>query len=447
MAKPVDRRDFLKTTTLIAGSLATGLGAAPAVGQVQGANDRIRLGYIGTGRMGRSNLYQSLATGRTEIAALCDVFEPSLAKALAMDGLARPDTYVDFRRILDRSDIDAVVISTPDHWHAAQTVMACDAGKDVFVEKPIATSIAEGRAMVNAARRTGRVVQTGTMQRSAIHFQRAVEIVRAGTLGKISFVRCWNTGNEYPAGYGNPADSSPPSGLDWDLWLGPAPARPFNANRFGISDDYFSTFRYFWDYAGGMLTDWGIHLMDIVLWAMEAGAPKRVTTAGGKFFLTDNRDTPDTLQSTFEYDNWVMTYTNQACNGHGFEDRGYGILFYGTDGTLFVDRGGYELMPEYQQDIEGLDSRPKTEAIRGRSTSGGNREHHDNWLDCLTTRQHPISDIEIGHESAVLPHLGNIAYRTGTAIDWDAESEKCLNNDDANALIGRAYRSPWTLPT
>ncbi len=442
----MNRRTFLKTTAaagMVAGT-GTAQGAAPAVGAVQGANDRIRLGFIGTGRMGRSNLYHALATERTEVVALSDVYQPNLAEALERVD-TKPDTHRDFREILQRSDIDAVVISTPDHWHAAQTIMACEAGKDVFVEKPLATSVVEGRKMVEAARRTGQIVQVGTMQRSAEHFERAAMIVRSGELGKITFVRCWNTGNEYPEGIGNPPDTEPPDDLDWDLWLGPAPERPFNWSRFGVSDQWFSTFRWFWDYAGGMLTDWGVHLMDIVLWAMDEASPNVVTASGGKYFIQDNRETPDTIQATYEFDDWLMTYTNQICNSRGFGDSDYGILFHGTNGTLFVDRRGYELVPEYDREKEDIESRPRVAPRRGRSTSGGNREHHDNWLDCIASRKLPTCDVEIGHLSSVLPHLGNIAYQTGSRLVWDGVKERFEKNDEANAMLGREYRAPWKL--
>ncbi len=452
----MNRRTFLKGS---AAALATGVGSGsasalrphPAKARVQGANDRVRLGYIGTGRMGRSNMRAQLATGRSEIVALCEVYQPNLAKTLEYleqehPEVTTPQSYTDFRHLLDRQDIDAVVISTPDHWHAAQTVMACQAGKDVYVEKPLATSVVEGRRMVQVARETGRIVQVGTMQRSAEHFQRAVEIVRSGVLGKISFVRTWNMSNEYPDGFGPSVGGPPPADLDWEMWLGPAPKVAFDSNRFGVADDRFSTFRYFWDYAGGMLTDWGVHLIDIVLWAMQEDAPRSVNTAGGKYAITDNRETPDTLLTTFEFDDWVLTYTNQVLNGFGFADRGYGILFHGTDATLFVDRSGYELTPEYErEEDEEIESRPRTPSIKGRSTSGGNVEHHENWLDCLASREEPICDVDIGHRSTVLPHLGNIAYRTRSCIEWDASTERCGDNAAANQLLGRPYRAPWTL--
>ena len=233
------------------------------------------------------------------------------------------------------------------------TVMACQAGKDVYVEKPTSVAIGEGRRMVEAARKYSRIVQVGTQQRSATHFQKAVELVRSGRLGQISMVRCWNVGNTAPEGIGNPPDSDPPADLDWDFWLGPAPKVPFNPNRFGVFPDVWSYFRYFWDYAGGMMTDWGVHLIDIVQWAMNVDAPQSVSTAGGKFALTDNRDTPDTILATYRYPGFIMTYENRSANGRQINAHGYGIEFYGTNGTLFVDRSGYDLAPEQQRRTGG----------------------------------------------------------------------------------------------
>jgi len=442
MTAHINRRGFLKTSACAAGALATGFTSAPAIARVQNANELVTLGFIGTGRMGLANIGYQLKTGKTRIAAVCDVYKPNLQKAVEKTN-GEAEAYRDFRKILDRKDIDAVIISTPDHWHALQTTLACEAGKDVFVEKPMSTSIAESRRMIEVAQRTGKVIQVGTMQRSAKHFQRAVEIVKSGVLGKISFVRCWNMGNAFPVGIGNPPDSDPPADLDWDLWLGPAPERRFNWNRFGVGDRW-STFRYFWDYAGGMLTDWGIHLMDIVLWAMNTYAPKYISSAGGKYFVQDNRDTPDTLQVTYEFEDWTMTYTNQACNAHGIDNRGYGIQFYGTDATFFVDRQGYELIPEYSKD--GIESLPKTSPLSGSAATQGNLEHAENFLKCIKTRQKPICHVEEGHASGIVPHLGNIALRSNSRLKWDAQKEQCIDNPVANKLLTRDYRSPWKLP-
>lgn len=240
---------------------ATGAGAAislslagPSTRQVLGANDRVRVGAIGTGRQALSNIKAFQKHG-AEVVAVCDVYEPNLAKgkAQAGDGAA---SHKDFRRVLDDKTIDMVIVATPDHWHALPMLMACQAGKDVFVEKPVAVAVEEGKAMLAAARQHQRVVQVGLWQRSNAHFQQAVQVVRSGLLGKVTYVRAWNYSNSSPIGIGNAKDTDPPAELDWDMWLGPAPKVPFNANRFGVRDDRWSTFRYFWDYSNGILGDW-----------------------------------------------------------------------------------------------------------------------------------------------------------------------------------------------
>ncbi len=435
MTNDVNRRDFLKATTVAAGAV-TAASLGPSIGRVLGANERVVVGVIGCGGMGRANMRYQMGTQKVDIAAVCDVYEPHLQRALEMtDGKAT--TYKDFRKLLERKDIDAVIVATPDHWHALAATLACEAGKDVFVEKPLALTIGEGRRMVQVARRTNRVVQVGTMQRSGEHFQRAVEIVKSGVLGKISFVRTWNYGNEYPEGIGNPPDSDPPKELDWDMWLGPAPYRKYNPNR------CIYEFRWFWDYAGGKITDWGTHLIDIAVWAMGEDSPKYVSASGGKYHLLDNRETPDTMEATFEFDNWILTYTNQDTNSHGLDGRGYGIQFYGTNGTFFVDREGYELFPEYEQ--VGKERRAKTMPV----SSGGSKQnepHAENFIECIKTRKRPICDVEIGHRSTLLPHLGNIALWTGQRLQWDGKNEKFVNNPEADKHLIRAYRSPWKLP-
>src|ERR1017187_10210562 len=242
------RRDFLKTTT--AAALTTNL----FTGNLQGANDRLNLAFIGMGKMGRDNLNHALRQEGVTVSAVCDIYDRNLNWAVDI-AKGQAKGIRDFREILADKSVDAVCIATPDHWHAYMTVEACKAGKDVYVEKPICVVVDEGVKMVQAARKYKRVVQAGTMQRSAVHFQQAAEIVRSGQLGEVAFVRTWNYGNSKQEGIGNPPDSDPPPGLDWDMWLGPAPNRPFNANRWGIDPDdkWFSHFRWFWDYAGGMM--------------------------------------------------------------------------------------------------------------------------------------------------------------------------------------------------
>ncbi len=440
MSEDITRRDFMKraaVSTATAGLAIRGLSAKGV-----GANDKIVVGVIGTGRMGLSNLEDFAKQPDVEIAAVCDVYQPNLEKGLkATDGKAK--TYKDFREVFDRKDIDVAIVATPDHWHALHTILACQAGKDVYVEKPISTTLEEGRRMVEAARKYNHVVQVGTQQRSGIHFQKGVQLVQDGFIGKVSFVRTWNYGNEYPEGIGNPTDSGPPSDLDWDLWLGPAPKVAFNLNRFGVGDRW-STFRYFWDYAGGYMTDWGVHLLDIVQWAMKVDGPHAVSTFGGKFYLQDNAETPDTLQVTFEYPGFICTYENRWANANSMYGKGYGIEFHGTEGTLFVDRSGFELHPEKRKVKSKTADRTAT--MQMAEVNDSHFDHVRNFLDCVKSRLRPISDIEIGHRSTSTCLLGNVAYRTKERITWDVASQRLVQGgQDAKKLLSRDYRPPWRL--
>jgi|YelNatPaOPRAMG01_1025707.scaffolds.fasta_scaffold00005_55 predicted dehydrogenase len=439
----VDRREFLKRSA--AAAVGLGLSATPEGREdtlsrkrrAASANDRIVVGFIGCGGMGRANIRYFKEQPDVEIAAVCDVYQPHLDQALALAG-ERAKAYRDFRRLLEQKDIDAVVISTPDHWHALQTILACQAGKDVYVEKPLALTIVEGRRMVEYARRYNRVVQVGTMQRSGKHFQQAVKLVQSGILGKVTRVRTWTAGNSSPQGIGNPPDSDPPPGLDWDMWLGPAPYHPYNKNR------CIYNFRWFWDYSGGKLTDWGTHLLDIVLWAMNVRAPIAVSACGGKWALEDNRETPDTLEVVYEFPGFVCSYSDQEVNARGIDQQGYGIQFYGTEGTLFVSRSGFWLYPELKEGEE--EQRVGRVPILQRGSSPMNEPHVRNFLDCVRSRQKPICDVEIGHYSTTVAHLGNIALWSGQRILWDAEQERITNVPEANRFLSREYRKPWILP-
>jgi predicted dehydrogenase len=442
MSQEMSRRDFIRRTAAATAGAGLAFSAAQAPEKVFGANDKMRVGVIGTGRMGRDNLEDFAKQPDVEIATVCDVFAPNLEAGLKASG-GRAATCKDFRQILERKDIDAVIVATPDHWHALIAVEACKAGKDVYVEKPNSTTIEEGKRMVEAARKYNRVVQVGTQQRSGIHFQKAVAAVEQGMIGKVSFVRTWNYDNSYPQGIGNPPDSEPPADLDWDMWLGPAPKVPFNTNRFGVGDRW-STFRYFWDYAGGYMTDWGVHLMDIVQWAMKVDGPSAVSSGGGKFCIQDNAETPDTLQVTFEYPHFVCTYENRWDNGNSMYDKSYGIEFHGTDGTLFLDRSGFKLTPETAtRNGKQVD---RTASMEMPSVNNEHFDHVRNFVDCVKSRQRPISDIEIGHRSTSACLLGNVALRSQQRIVWDvAKQQLTVGDARAKELLGREYRAPWKL--
>ena len=434
----VARRSFLKTA-----AAAGAVTAAPTMLRGAQAGNRFRMGFIGMGRRGRSTLRAALKQPEIEVVAISEIYQPNVEAALQMVPDAK--VYPDFRDLIAADDIDAVCVATPDHWHAYMTIEACKAGKDVYVEKPISVTVHEGQMMVQAAHKYNRIVQVGTQQRSGKHFQKVVEIVRGGELGDISFVRSWNYENAYPDGIGSPSDQAAPADLDWDMWLGPAPERPFNANRFGVHPDHYSYFRWFWDYAGGMMTDWGIHLLDIVLWAMDEKGPRVVTTIGGKYVLNDNRETPDVIQANFEFPKFVCVYENRVGNEQSMFDRGYGITFHGTKGTLFVDRQRYEIVPEMRDlDPKGHQREARMERKEGTSVNNSTDAHWADFVASMKSRKPPICDIETGHRSTVIALLGNVALRSRQRVEWDPESET-TSNKEARTYLRREYRPPWKL--
>ena len=314
--------------------LTAAAAGAASYERIAGANERITGGLIGAGAQGRAVWGRFLKQPGVNPGAVCDVYRPHLAKAAAMsEGRAR--TYKDFRRLLEQKDIDAVIVATPDHWHALPTILACQAGKDVYVEKPLSLTVREGRAMVNAARKYKRVVQTGSQQRSGAHYARAVEIVRSGSLGTIAHVTASHIRNSMP-GFGRFPDSDPPPELDWDMWLGPAPYRPYNKLRCIYS------FRWFWDYSGGQMTNWGAHNLDIARWAMNVRAPLSVAAFGGRYAIEDGGETPDVQEVIYRFPGFVLTWSVREMNGMskgGFE-------FHGTKGNLSLSRGGFKVTAE-----------------------------------------------------------------------------------------------------
>jgi predicted dehydrogenase len=281
-------------------------------------------------------------------------------------------------------------------------------------------------------------------------------LVQNGLLGKVSFVRTWNYSNIYPEGIGNPPDADPPAGLDWDMWLGPAPKVPYNWNRFGVGDRW-STFRYFYDYANGWPGDWAIHLMDIVQWAMKVEGPSTITALGSKFLIKDNADIPDTLQITWEYPTFVATYENRLCNSNSMYKHEYGIEFHGTDGTMFLDREGFQVFPELTtqrdyREVHGNNEKGeaaelgKTPSMKMERVDDGLLRHVGNMLDCMRTRKMPQTNIEYGHRSSSACLLANVALRSKERLEWDVANQKLLKGGPmAQKLLGREYRAPWKL--
>ena len=422
---------------------ATAFTTSLFTGNVRGANDRVSVGFIGIGAMGSGNLGYALKVPEAQAAGICDVYEPhvqrgqDVAKKGGVNGLR---VFKDFREMLADSSIDAVCISTPDHWHAYMAIEACKAGKDVYVEKPSCVYIEEGQKMVEAARKYNRVVQAGTMQRSGGYFQKAAELVKAGTVGDITFCHTFQSGLTKRQGFGNPPDSEPPAGLDWDMWLGPAPKRPFNLTRWGVKAATFPTFRYFWDYAGGAMTDWGVHLIDPLHQCFNEVMPTSVVALGDKYYVTDNTETPDTMQATFHYPKFLATYESRTCNPLPLfgRDQGAGTTIHGTDGTIFVNRSGCWVIPNAKSTVaaQAWEKDPEMSAM--------NVPHWKNFIACIKSRQKPTSDIETCVRSSSVCLLANLSMRFQTRLDWD-ERNWTVKQEEARKYLKANYRAPWKL--
>jgi predicted dehydrogenase len=435
---PVSRREFLArgaavgaaplltTATALVGPRLRAAGANPS--------EQVRIGLIGYGTMGVGDLDTFFLNPEVECVTVCDVDQAHLARGVehvVRKRNRKPDAVNDFRRVLDRKDVDAVVICTPDHWHALMTVLACQAGKDIYVEKPLATTIAEGRAMLIAAQRHHRVVQMGSQWRSGIHWRDAVEFVRSGKLGKVSIVRAW-VYLDWISDIGNPPDRPAPAGVDYDGWLGPAPKRPFNPNRFHFN------FRWFWDYAGGLMTDWGVHLLNIILWAMGYLPPRTISSSGGILATRDNRETPDTQVTVYDFPGYLCVWEHKVGFGVGMNGRPWGISFAGPEGTLVVDDSGWEIIREPRKDT--------LESKRFRGTGDSRPAHVRNFLDCVKSRRPPVENLDIAHFVTKVAQLGNVAFRSGRTIVWDDKNERVIGAPEAERFLSVGYRKPWRLP-
>lgn len=431
------RRKFLKNSgALLAGGFVAPL--APVAEIYPTAPQPLKVALIGCNGMGFYNLQDHLKVPGVECIYLCDVDESVLQRRAGDLGKITsktPRLVKDFRRVIDDKSVDAIIVGTPDHWHCLPTVYACEAGKDVYVEKPLANSIYECEAMLAAARRYKRIVQVGQQQRSGEHWQHTVSLVKSGRLGKLRKIKAWGF-FEYGRTTPRVADTPVPSGVDYDMWLGPAPDRAFNTGRF------HGNWRFSWDYGGGLLTDWGVHLLDIALWAVEGKMPNTIQSTGGIYAYKDNLiETADTQTVVYGYDDLHVEWEHVGGLHSGYYDRAYGIAFIGNDGTLVVNREGWELIPEVEN------GKPKTEAIPFQEPDRGDHlKHVANFVESVRTRQLPICDVETGRNAAVLAHMGNIAYRTGDKLTWDEQTRQFVSNARANALITPAYRQPWKRP-
>lgn len=438
------RRDFLIGSALAAGSL----GVRPALGAARpGTNDRLQIGVIGCNGMGWANVGSMLSDSGVDLVAICDVDQSVIDRRLADYAKLRdnrPSTFTDYRELLATPEVDAVVIATPDHWHCRQMVDAVRAGKHVYVEKPVANSVAECQVMVAAAQASGRVVQTGQWQRSGPHYARAREIVHSGVLGDIRLVRTWAY-----QGWMKPvpvaADAPAPDGVDYAMWLGPAPIRPFNPNRFHFN------FRWFWDYAGGLMTDWGVHQIDIALWVMGATEPQSVMASGGKLAWPDDAsETPDTLQAVFRYPEFSMLWEHATGIDLGPYRKGEGIAFVGNNGSLVLTRGGFEVFSEREfvgWGQEGPEKMAPIESLWAQQGVGALDLHTANFLDAVRANDPArlAAPIEQGARSAINAQMGNLAYRTGELLHWDGERQAFRDNPAANRLLRADYHNGWTM--
>lgn len=429
MTATINRRSFVKTAAI---GVAAGLASTGA----SGASERIRLGIIGVGNRGGQLIECIRKHADAEIVAVCDVYDPFVNKwKEQLGGDVKP--YGDFRALLDRKDIDAVVVASPDHWHALHTVMACDAGKDVYVEKPLSITIHEGRKMVEAARRTKRVVQVGVHRRSGRMYAELTQRLRDGLIGKITVARCYRITNMWPNGIGKAADSEPPAGLNWDMWLGPRPQRAF---RETIAPYKFR----WWNAYSSQVANWGVHFLDLIRWMLNETGPTAVAALGGRFAVDDDRDIPDTMEVTYELPSGALAVFGQyEASGADAMKRGY-VELRGTKGTLYVDDAGYEILPERGGQFQ--DNTPRMEPIAVKSEDGDlTVQHIRNFLDCIKSRACPAADVEEGHRSTTFSHLANIALATRSVLEWDSQQERISNNAKANDLLHYPYREPWKL--
>src|SRR6478736_6568181 len=431
------RRSFISTSARATAALGVS-SVIPwqsfANSKVVAPSDRLNVAGIGINGMGWEDMKQLLKVPGTNVVALCDVDENVLSKRkdeLSKKGI-QVKTYSNYRKLLEDKDIDAVVIGTPDHWHCLQMVEACSAGKDVYVEKPVGNSIHECNVMSAAQVKYNKAVQVGQWQRSVPHFVDALNFLKTGKLGKIRTVKAWAY-----QGWMKPMTAKPdeptPAGVDYNMWLGPAPMRPFNPNRFHFN------FRWYWDYAGGLMTDWGVHLIDYALLGMNAKFPKSAAALGGKYAYPDGpEETPDTLTTLFEFDNYNLIWEHAQGISNGQYGRNHGMAYIGNNGTLVLDRSGWEVIPDEK----------RMEAVPLQPNKGSGLENHMiNFAEAIKSRDFKklACSIQDGAHVAKVCQMGNISYKTGGRVIWDAAKEK-FTDEKANALLTAKYNNGYNIP-
>jgi predicted dehydrogenase len=444
----ISRRHFIETGVLAAAAagLGTRLVAAPS--------DLIRVGFIGVGNRGDQLLDAFARQPDVQIAAICDVYDPYAQRDAgaihprykAMGRIPRMRTAVpasvprvrDFRRVLELKDVDAVCIATPDHWHAVQTIQALQAGKDVYVEKPLTITLVEGRRMVEAQRRTGRVVQVGLNRRGSPVYQELAPLVHDGLIGKVTMARAYRIDNMHPNGIGRMKPEAPPPGFDWDMWLGPRAFRPYQYNIAPYC------FRWWKDYSSQM-GNWGVHYMDVIRWLIGERTPLAVSAHGGRVAVDDDRTIPDTMETTFEMPGGAIVTFGIYEAGGGSPIAGGEIELVGTKGTLVASETGWAVRPSRAGQFQDWKAQVEPREIKADNPEDSTGRLVRNFLDCVKSRGTPWCPLEDGHRSTSYAHLANIALETKARLAWDADAEQAPGNAAANGLLHYEYRKPWTL--
>lgn len=460
MKTKTSRKNFIKTASVaVAGLSFTKSGAFPFIDtrkKILGSNDRVKIGFIGVGNRGTQLMRAFLKNNDCEVAGLCDVYKPLITRDASQvserylklhriprmgenfdTGVAR---YSDYRKMLDDKNIDAVCIATPDHWHALQTIDAIKAGKDVYVEKPLSKTIREGRAMINAAKNSKQIVTVGLNRRAAPLYQKLAEEIPAGKIGKVSFAQTYHVSNMFPNGIGKMKPEAPPADFDWNMWLGPRAYRPYQYN---IAPYMFR----WWDDYANQLSNNGVHFLDLIRWMLAERAPVAVSAHGGKFVVDDDRTIPDTMSVTYEFASGKLVTINILEGTSGsFMPYGY-IELRGTKGNIYTHENDYKIVPATAGQFQSYDRPMKEETFT--VTDPKLKDSMVNlvrdFLDCVRSRKQPLANLEEGHLSTVMAHLGTIAMKTGQRLKWDADTERFTNSVEANKHLSYKYRSPWKL--
>lgn len=467
MKKPgiITRRQFVSSAGIVTAGVASGVVPLNAASyrRIQGSNDKLNVGFIGVGNRGSQLLGLFMKNSDVNIAGLCEIYEPYLLRDRSMVEArylkdmpgqipkmgesfnSKPERYTDFRKLLDNKGIDAVVIATPDHWHAIQMINAVDAGKDVYVEKPLTITIREGRMMVDAQKRTNKIVSVGLNRRGNAFYQKLAKEIPAGKIGKVTVGKAFRINDMYPSGIGKMKAEEPPKNFNWDMWLGPRAFRPYQYNIFPYK------FRWWSDYSSQM-GNWGVHYMDVIRWMMGERAPVAVTAVGGKFAVEDDRTIPDTMDVIFEFASGsLITFSIYEASGGALFTAGE-VELRGTKGTLNADENGFKITPvnagqfqDWKKAGTTEEQSSKTQMLPDGSSGDSTAAVVRNFIDCVKSRNTPFCPIEEGHRSTSFAHLANIALATGQRLLWDADKEMFTNSEKANQMLHYEYRKPWKI--